>query len=98
MKLISLLVAVATGMIGITAFRKPYTRLSQEPHRSVVFPPPVGTEIEIRTGGGRWIPATYNGRDEQGYYLCDYHNGYGNYTFEREELRLRLTLVSKEAA
>lgn len=95
MKLISAVLALATGLIGLGAFNRP-TRLSSCPRQSLIFPPRIGTEVEILASWDRWIPATYNGQDDRGYYLCDYHNGHGNYAFEREQIRFLLRLVPKQ--
>ena len=97
MKYIGIIMALAAGLVGINRYRK-HQRLSQCPRPSYAFPPSRGTEVEVYHCTGCWIPATYNGQDEQGHYLCDYHNGNGNYQFIREDVRFRLHLVPKEQA
>jgi hypothetical protein len=98
MKLISAVLALGASLIGLSIFHRPHRRMSDCPRRSYEFPPPEGTEVEILASWDRWIPATYNGQDDRGYYLCDYHNGHGNYAFEREQIRFRLHLVPKQEA
>lgn len=97
MKYLVIIAAAAAGLVGINFYRK-HQQLSQCPRPSCIFPPARGTEVEIFHATGCWIPATYNGQDKDGYYLCDYYNGYGNYAFKREFVRFRLRLVPKEQA